>query len=47
VCSFWELAAVPSYFFGVIMAFGAIVALAIGLFNIPAAVNGLVTIPAS
>jgi hypothetical protein len=39
-CSFSELTAVLGYFIGVIMAFTAIVALAVGLFNIPAAVNG-------
>jgi hypothetical protein len=31
---------VLGYFFGVIMAFSAVVALALGLFNITAAVNG-------
>jgi hypothetical protein len=36
---------VLSYFFGVITAFTAVVALAIGLFNVTAAVNGLITIP--
>ena len=35
-----ELAAVVGYFFGVIMAFTAVVALALGLFNISATVNG-------
>jgi hypothetical protein len=38
--SFSELAAVLGYFFGMITAFTAVVALAIGLFNITAAVNG-------
>jgi hypothetical protein len=38
--SFPELAAVLGYVFGVIMAFTAVVALALGLFNISAAVNG-------
>ena len=33
------------YFFGVITAFTAVVALAVGLFNISAAINGLVTLP--
>ena len=35
-----ESAPVLGYVFGVIMAFGAVVALALGLFNIAAAVNG-------
>jgi hypothetical protein len=38
--SFSELAAVLGYFFGMITAFTAVVALAIGLFNITATVNG-------
>jgi hypothetical protein len=40
VVLFSELAAVLGYFFGVIMAFTAVVALAVGLFNITGAVNG-------
>ena len=35
-----ESAPVLGYVFGVIMAFSAVVALALGLFNITAAVNG-------
>jgi alpha/beta superfamily hydrolase len=38
--SFSELAAVLGYFFGAITAFTAVVALAVGLFNIAAEVNG-------
>jgi hypothetical protein len=39
-CSFSELTAVLGYFFGAITAFTAVAALAVGLFNIAAAVNG-------